>query len=152
MRRRLPRADGGLARLSPVEPGNLETGDVVSVIQDEDELVRGSVQAVATEAGRYSVEVADADGEVYTCWQKAGREFRLLEDGPAEWPIGAVARHLSGLGYQVSREDRETLHVIEDESAPASLRLRGLEFLEEQGFEREGAASAERRAGAIYRR
>lgn len=69
-----------------VDPSDLERGDEV-VIQDvdDDQEIRGNVEKITTEAGRYGITVLDEDGQGWTCWERTGRTWtRVVEDKEGE--------------------------------------------------------------------
>lgn len=63
--------------IEAVDPGDLEIGDEVLVEEDGKTIIRGIVQDVDVEAGRYGVEIEDGrpDGRDrrVRCWEETGR-------------------------------------------------------------------------------
>lgn len=74
--------------IEAVDPSDLEVGDEVLVEEDGETIIRGTVEDVDVEAGRYGVTIEDGrpDGldRRARCWEETGRMwFRLGVDPEA---------------------------------------------------------------------
>lgn len=57
---------------------HVERGDRVRVLQDGEEHVTGTVEAISSEWGRRALTIRDDDGTGWTVWDRADREIEVL--------------------------------------------------------------------------
>jgi len=66
--------------------------------------------------------------------------------------IKNIAANLGGYGINAQILEDDVLAIRENDTVSVNLRRKGMDFLEEQGFERDEAWTRDRDWGAVYRR